>query len=136
MVVLSCRVSHDRGKCFQKFPLDTTGHFVLKGLVGDFKVGSLVGLAFGVPTRANNSSEWIVHAIKFSNALVRPCELILSYVGGIATIDHVRANYTKFYIHRHLLTHRRQFVKLFDSPQNATRVGQLLFCKASTVEKW
>lgn len=66
-------VSHDRGKCFQKFPLDTTGHFVLRGLVGDFKVGSLVGLAFGVPTRANNTSEWIVHAIKFGSALDRPC---------------------------------------------------------------
>ena len=69
-----CRVSHDRGKCFQKFPLDTTGHFVLRGLVGDFKVGSLVGLAFGVPTQANNTSEWIVHAVKFSSALDRPCE--------------------------------------------------------------
>lgn len=69
------RVSHDRGKCFRKFPLDTTGHFILKGLVGDFKVGSLVGLAFGVPSHANNTSEWIVHAIKFSSALDRPCEL-------------------------------------------------------------
>lgn len=74
--IIMCRVSHDRGKCFQKFPLDTTGHFVLRGLVGDFKVGSLVGLAFGVPSRANNTSEWIVHAIKFGSALDRPCELL------------------------------------------------------------
>ena len=74
------RVSHDRGKCFQKFPLDTTGHFVLKGLVGDFKVGSLVSLAFGVPSHANNTSEWIVHAIKFSSALDRPCESVFVFV--------------------------------------------------------
>ena len=72
--VVSCRVSHDRGKCFQKFPLDTTGHFILRGLVGDFSVGSLVALAFGIPTHANFSSEWIVHAIKFGSALDRPCE--------------------------------------------------------------
>jgi len=69
------RVSHDRGKCFHKFPLDTTGQFVLKGLVSDFMLGSLVGLAFGVPSHANNTSEWIVHAIKFSQALDRPCKL-------------------------------------------------------------
>lgn len=72
--IVKYRVSHDRGKCFQKFPLDTTGHFVLRGLVGDFNVGSLVGLAFGVPTHANNTSEWMIHAIKFSSALDRPCE--------------------------------------------------------------
>ena len=72
--IVFCRVSHDRGKCFQKFPLDTTSHFVLRGLVGDFSVGSLVALAFGVPSHANNTSEWIVHAIKFGSALDRPCE--------------------------------------------------------------
>lgn len=77
ILVVMCRVSHDRGKCFRKFPLDTTGHFVLKGLVGDFNVGSLVGLAFGVPSHANNTSEWIVHAIKFASALDRPCEWFL-----------------------------------------------------------
>lgn len=37
--------------------------------------GSLVGLAFGVPSGANSSSEWIVHAVKFSQALDRPCKL-------------------------------------------------------------
>lgn len=78
MRVLTCtfvyRVSHDRGKCFHKFPLDTTGQFVLKGLVSDFMLGSLVGLAFGVPSHANSTSEWIVHAVKFAQALDRPCK--------------------------------------------------------------
>ena len=42
--------------------------------MGDFSVGSLVALAFGIPTHANTTSEWIVHAIKFGSALDRPCK--------------------------------------------------------------
>ena len=112
--VVSCRVSHDRGKCFQKFPLDTTGHFILRGLVGDFSVGSLVALAFGIPTHANTTSEWIVHAIKFGSALDRPCKSFY-YTDESVNITHVglyvghKTDYAKVTEQDCLLGYKRVF---------------------------
>lgn len=65
--------SHDRGVCFKKEQLDTTGYFSLtKGLLMDPKATSLYAFALGLEGN-NDDDQWRLIAINFESILVSRC---------------------------------------------------------------
>ena len=73
-IYLSFRFSHDRGVCFKKEELDTTGYFSLtKGLLIDPKATSLYAFALGLEGN-DDDDQWRLIAINFESILTSPCE--------------------------------------------------------------
>ena len=73
ILILSSRISHDRGDCFLQRTLDTTNVFQLsRGLLVDPSAGSLYAFVMGVEG-TGEKDEWKVIALNFRSLLHRQC---------------------------------------------------------------